>query len=194
MTIGEISRYELPCVKGDSVLFLWRPAAFAEDAFDIARSWGFTYKTEGVWLKRQPCARCRSGTQKPRLDKVAGIPCEECGDTGWRRHFGMGRILRAEHETFIVATRGRPEIRSHSERSVIDPAYDWSAWDFAIEDVVPRDPETGKSWHSAKPDSFYQLVEKLSAGPYVELFARRTREGWQQFGNQLGIHEDKDLL
>lgn len=31
---------------------------------------------------------------------------------------------------------------------------------------------------SAKPDGFLDLVEQVSPGPYVELFARRQRFGW----------------
>lgn len=39
--------------------------------------------------------------------------------------------------------------------------------------------------HSAKPDGFYAMVERVSPGPYVELFARRRRPGWDCRGNQL---------
>jgi N6-adenosine-specific RNA methylase IME4 len=37
---------------------------------------------------------------------------------------------------------------------------------------------------SAKPDGFYDLVESVSPGPYVELFARRARFGWDYWGDQ----------
>lgn len=48
--------------------------------------------------------------------------------------------------------------------------------------------------HSAKPDSFYDLVEKASPGPYLELFARRARFGWDYAGNQsLGTVEIEGL-
>ena len=44
--------------------------------------------------------------------------------------------------------------------------------------------------HSAKPDAFYDLVEQVSPGPYVELFARRARFGWDYWGDQsLGTAE-----
>lgn len=38
--------------------------------------------------------------------------------------------------------------------------------------------------HSVKPDDFYDLVEKASPGPYLELFARRNRLGWDTWGNE----------
>jgi N6-adenosine-specific RNA methylase IME4 len=48
---------------------------------------------------------------------------------------------------------------------------------------------TGYLWprlpHSVKPDAFYDLVEKASPGPYLELFARRARLGdWHYWGNE----------
>lgn len=38
--------------------------------------------------------------------------------------------------------------------------------------------------HSAKPDRFYEIVERVSPGPYLELFARRRRFGWDVWGNE----------
>ncbi len=37
--------------------------------------------------------------------------------------------------------------------------------------------------HSVKPDFFYELIEKESPGPYLELFARKTRAGWDCWGD-----------
>jgi N6-adenosine-specific RNA methylase IME4 len=41
--------------------------------------------------------------------------------------------------------------------------------------------------HSAKPAAFCDLVEQVSPGPYVELFARAPRLGWDSWG--LGYEE-----
>lgn len=38
--------------------------------------------------------------------------------------------------------------------------------------------------HSAKPEAFLDHVEQVSPGPYVELFARRARFGWDYWGDQ----------
>jgi N6-adenosine-specific RNA methylase IME4 len=44
--------------------------------------------------------------------------------------------------------------------------------------------------HSEKPDAFYDLVERVCPGPYVELFARRARFGWDYWGDEsLGTAE-----
>ena len=83
-----------------------------------------------------------------------------------KRWFGMGRRVRMEHEVAIIATRGRPKVLDRSVRSI-------------FEAKVPG----GR--HSAKPEEFYDLVEKLCVGPFVELFARRVRSGWTCRGNEV---------
>lgn len=82
-----------------------------------------------------------------------------------RLAFGMGRQVRYCHETCLIATRGKAPPRVRSIRSVF----------FA---------PIGK--HSAKPDTFYSIIEAMHDGPYLELFARRHRIGWTCVGNELG--------
>lgn len=43
---------------------------------------------------------------------------------------------------------------------------------------------TRKREHSRKPDEIYDLIESCSPGPYLELFARFRRPGWNQWGNE----------
>jgi len=38
--------------------------------------------------------------------------------------------------------------------------------------------------HSRKPEAFLDIVESVSPGPYLELFARRNRLGWDTWGNE----------
>lgn len=45
--------------------------------------------------------------------------------------------------------------------------------------------ERGKPRHSAKPNEFYELVEGVSPGPRLEMFARGPREGWDVWGNEV---------
>ena len=53
--------------------------------------------------------------------------------------------------------------------------------------------------HSEKPDEFFGLVEQISPGPYLELFARRRRPGWDVWGNEidsnltLGAHDPEPV-
>ncbi len=43
---------------------------------------------------------------------------------------------------------------------------------------------TRKREHSRKPDELYPMIEACSPGPYLELFARFRRNGWNQWGNE----------
>lgn len=78
--------------------------------------------------------------------------------------FGMGSFLRASHETCLIAVRKRPPVLSRSVRSIFSAPY---------------------AGHSVKPDAFYEIVESLLPGPYVELFARKQRRGWRCSGLEL---------
>jgi N6-adenosine-specific RNA methylase IME4 len=44
---------------------------------------------------------------------------------------------------------------------------------------------TRKREHSRKPDELYGIIEQCSPGPYLELFARHGRSGWQQWGDEI---------
>jgi N6-adenosine-specific RNA methylase IME4 len=39
--------------------------------------------------------------------------------------------------------------------------------------------------HSQKPEAFYDLVERVSPAPRLEMFARRPRLGWSVWGNEV---------
>lgn len=42
----------------------------------------------------------------------------------------------------------------------------------------------GKPKHSAKPPEFYHMVERISPGPRLEMFARGNRAGWDCWGDE----------
>lgn len=50
----------------------------------------------------------------------------------------------------------------------------------------PHD-ERGKPKGSAKPPQFFDLVMTVSPGPYLEMFARVNRMGWDAHGNEAPI-------
>lgn len=90
--------------------------------------------------------------------------------TGNPSPFG-GSVAPIHAEFLIVAKRGNVEVLDRWPSSVIAANK-------------PRDE------HSRKPDVFLDLVERVSPGPYVELFARRARFGWDYWGDQsLGTAE-----
>ena len=75
---------------------------------------------------------------------------------------GVGHYLRNNTEHCIFASRGKPQTPDDKAMAT------WYEW--------PRGA------HSAKPAAFYDLVEQVSPGPYVELFCRTPRFGWDTWG------------
>jgi N6-adenosine-specific RNA methylase IME4 len=80
---------------------------------------------------------------------------------------GIGNYCRVSHEILMIATR--PGIKA------------WDGRDKAIKSWHVAD----RTKHSEKPELFRGIVEKLSPGPYLELFGRVTAKGWTTHGNQI---------
>lgn len=48
--------------------------------------------------------------------------------------------------------------------------------------------------HSAKPEEFYKLVEEMSPAPYIDIFSRKDRNGWDSYGDETGkFNGDKNV-
>lgn len=45
-----------------------------------------------------------------------------------------------------------------------------------------------KREHSRKPDQLYEIIERCSPGPHLELFARYPRRGWSAWGLEADPH------
>lgn len=80
-------------------------------------------------------------------------------------HLGLGYWTRQNTENCLLATRGHPSRKSRSVRQLV---------------VSPRRE------HSRKPDEVYSAIEDLCGGPYLELFARYARSGWDAIGDEAG--------
>lgn len=73
-------------------------------------------------------------------------------------------------EFILVGTRGAPERLTTLSSSVIST--------------------TRSGGHSAKPEAWMDYFEQISPGPYLEMFSRRARLGWDVWGNEsLGTAE-----
>lgn len=88
---------------------------------------------------------------------------------------GVGRF-RCNTEHIIVARKGsrhgNPFGRGGKHAQATKGT--WFTW--------PR------SEHSTKPEQFYDLVERFSLPPRLELFARRQRLGWDTWGDEALNH------
>lgn len=122
----------------DAACVLWATAPMLDQAFDVLRSWGFTYKTCGAWAKRSK--------------------------TGAKWAFGTGYIYRSASEFYLLGTVGNPKVRVRNVRNLI---------------VAPARE------HSRKPDQMHEDLERMYPGPYLELFARQARPGWDAWGDQV---------
>ncbi len=74
----------------------------------------------------------------------------------------LGYWTRANTEFCLLGTIGKPKRMSADVRQAI---------------IEPRRE------HSRKPE-IHERIERLVAGPYLELFARQERPGWTAWGNQ----------
>lgn len=78
--------------------------------------------------------------------------------------FGIGNYWRLSHEFLLTAIRGKCPFLSHDVKS-------WITHD--------------RLEHSQKPEAIRKLIERVSPSPRLELFARRSCEGWTVWGNEV---------
>ena len=76
---------------------------------------------------------------------------------------GVGFYFRHACEFVLFGVRGSQSVKQHNQPNIF----------FA--------PRTG---HSEKPAAFYDMVERMSPGPYLDVFARKQRFGWDTWGNE----------
>lgn len=137
MTIAALCELR-PAAADDAHLYLWTTNAFMDEAYDVARAWGFSPKTILTYGKVQPDG-------KPSMK--------------------TGYYFRGASEHCLFCVRGSLPLQT----DVALPTL----W------LWPRLP------HSVKPDAFYDLVELASPGPYLEVFSRRARLGWDTVGRRI---------
>lgn len=79
---------------------------------------------------------------------------------------GLGQYTMGQHELLLFGSRGKTMKPAEIDRprTVI---------------IAPRRA------HSQKPEEAYQLIEKVSPGPRLELFARAQRENWNVWGDEV---------
>ncbi|MGV9680679.1 MT-A70 family methyltransferase [Nocardia sp. NPDC003482] len=81
----------------------------------------------------------------------------------------LGIYLRNATEHLLFGTRGKAPVNFKRQ----------ATWTYA-----PLQE------HSHKPEEQFAIIERLSGGPYLELFARRRQPGWSAWGNEI----DSDIV
>jgi len=84
--------------------------------------------------------------------------------TWCKPRLGLGVYLRNSTEHILLGTRGKAPVLFRSQPT----------WTFAA-----------RQEHSQKPEEQYAIIERVSPGPYLELFARRHQPGWDVWGNEI---------
>ncbi|MEV0707390.1 MT-A70 family methyltransferase [Nocardia aurea] len=81
----------------------------------------------------------------------------------------LGQYLRNMTEHVLFGTRGKAPVNFRAQPTwFIAPVQE----------------------HSHKPEEQFPIIERVSSGPYLELFARRRQAGWDAWGNQI----DSDIV
>lgn len=95
--------------------------------------------------------------------KIVGEPSKDrWGELDIKPQYGVGFWVRGCSEPLLIARRGR-----------VSPP---------IDGFIGLLSENLR--HSRKPENIYHYAEQLD-GPYLELFARRRRLGWDSWGDQI---------
>lgn len=95
---------------------------------------------------------------------------EPVGEIIWGlRNPGFGAFIGNDHEPVLIGRRGSIAFTGNVRMGGV---HFWR-----------QTYDIGKV-HSAKPEGFMDFIEQVSPGPYVELFSRRHRMGWDTWGNE----------
>ena len=96
--------------------------------------------------------------------KTIGFDWMKTNRSGEGLFMGAGYWTRANSELVLLATRGSPKrLNADVCSALLAPVAE----------------------HSRKPDEIQTRVERLVGGPYLELYARRPRDGWTVWGNEI---------
>lgn len=102
---------------------------------------------------------------KPALDLLDKWGFEFKSTFVWvKPQLGIGNYWRCSHELLLLGVRG----------GLPFPPTDIRSW-------IQRD----RTEHSAKPEDVRLLIERVSPGPRLELFARLQSHGWVSWGNEI---------
>lgn len=94
--------------------------------------------------------------------KIVGKPSIDLwGDLVVKPQYGVGFWVRGCTEPMLIARRGK-----------VSPP------DGGFVGLLSENLR-----HSRKPDNIYHIAERLP-GPYLEMFSRRPRQGWDAWGNE----------
>jgi N6-adenosine-specific RNA methylase IME4 len=199
----------LDIAAADAHLYLWTTNQHLWAARDVCLGWGFEPSQVLTWCKPQdrvsPGGGLFFGTTEfviyarrshgggERLVKRAGAMIREAREREGLSRGDLHRLIRGGNPTGIVHRWENDDCLPNDRDWVLLLEVLGIRHMFSKPTVPQRDrsesrvPTTWFQWprgaHSAKPAAFLDIVERVSPGPYVELFARAPRLGWDSWGH-----------
>jgi N6-adenosine-specific RNA methylase IME4 len=115
----------------------------------------------------------------------------------WKKlgRIGLGQYFRGTTEHVVFCVRGAPpyKIRADGIRAQgVTDFNDVNLFAGLPEGAWFEEPRPGA--HSRKPTKIHEWAELVSHGPYLEMFARTARPGWEAWGNEAPEALDVDVL
>jgi N6-adenosine-specific RNA methylase IME4 len=113
----------------------------------------------------------------------------------WRKlgRIGLGQYFRGTTEHVVFCVRGAPpyKIKEDGKRAQGVTDFDDNSPSSGLSGAEMLLIEKGAWWeesrpgaHSKKPPKIHEWAELVSPGPYLEMFARTARVGWDAWGNE----------
>jgi N6-adenosine-specific RNA methylase IME4 len=152
----------------DCVLFMWATSPCLKQAFEVIDSWGFTYKTVGLYW-----AKLNKSAKRNQIDADKSF------------FMGMGYYGRANPELALLGASEEFEmdLALLGTSNKAPERKDAGVRKLIIDNIRE---------HSRKPDSTHEKLERLFGDiPRLEMFAREERIGWDCFGNEVEKFNDK---
>jgi len=167
MTIEQIKNLPVKCLTDENCsLFMWTTSPHLKTSFEVIEEWGFTYKTVAfVWVKGE-ITHIKQMTRS--MFDLHDVPVV---DWELNSELGTGYWTRANAEYCLLSTRGHPK-----------------RVDMSVKQIIFESTRE----HSRKPDCTRdRIVQLMGDLPRVELFARQSTPGWDVWGKDNNITNDK---
>lgn len=178
---GPFDFCELPLsevIADNAHLWLWITNPFLVHGYGqwLCDQWGFEPKTLITWVKGRLAVRASAGADVRRERRVwtelIHDPDEDSlnVEPNLVQHYSQGHYTRGTTEHVMFAVRGQCPALVHDLPSAFIHPGRWPG-----------------RLHSEKPATIHEWAERMSPGPRLELFSRRSRVGWDMLGDELDL-------
>jgi N6-adenosine-specific RNA methylase IME4 len=156
MGLEDIKNLGVPSMCEDNaVLFMWATFPRLPQALEVMAAWGFTYKT-------------------------LGFSWHKTNKDGSLFH-GVGSYAKSNCEVCLFGTKGKVGIVKKGQ-PIPDPKEKLVVRSNFVSSAI----NAPKERHSKKPDEVRdRIVELFGDVSRIELFARKSSEGWAVWGNEV---------